>query len=935
MPVRADEGESYFLFMEIYMMKKKILKIIGVLLLSVFLVACSFGQPTETSENPVDEPASSASTVVDQADQSGEGQTTISFVVSSWEQPLYENKVEQFEAANPNINVEFVLLEDVLGGYEELYNDPDAAMLTLAQAADVIETDVISDNFSNLFIDLNPFLDEAATISRDDFYDGVLDLYAQDGGVHGIPSTLAHLMILYNKEMFDAAGVEYPQPGWTWDDFLATAQAVTEKSGAEVTQYGFSNEYNDPWTFISARAGQLVDTSGPAPVARLTDPAVIEGVQWYIDLATKYEVMPNPNDQESIAEGETFDYEPFKANGKDVAMVIDSIQALDWLAQEGLELGVVPFPVSAENQNTSPISPWQSKALAISQGSSKTDAAWKWVSFLLSQGSGTGEDDGFFSSGFPTSLPSRQSVAESTNYFDDLDPETAEAIKFAADHSFVVNRPKVGTDEIYNALYGGFNEGADVTQLLTEGQEKFDEAVSEQANEEPTPVPEISVAEPPSSQISEDAQVVNFTSAGGDPFAYRTLAKAFNEANPEYFVKIEEPNFTGDFSMDGMLGDADCFDWWSPITAQEELDRVLSLQPFFDADPDFSEGNLFKGALDQHRQNGQIMGVPSSVDLSLLSYSKKLHDEAGVPYPQPGWTLDDFLDNAVAIATDGPDDTRTYGYVPALWNTQELFTFLDIQGVDFIDDSVDPPQANFTSPEFAAAVRWYTDLVTQHNVSARFNVSNSGPIDFSVFDDRQDIIDSGRAGMWVDDGGGVIIMGDDGSDGAFDRDPDVDMVPYPAGPSGSSTLGNSGGYYISADTQSRQGCWEWIKYLSETEASVSFGIPANVNAVNSPEFAQKMGAENVEMIADTLQNSVSNSSGLGDSWIGGAFEFLDSALNQIYDDGLTVEEAMQGAQDKADVYRQCVIENDIADESDWGKFSDCLKEADPNYDPGF
>ncbi len=917
------------------MMKRSIFKILLGLMMLAFMAACTAEETAETISGEAEQSSSVASS---DSGSAGEGQTTISFVVSSWEQPLYENKVEQFEAANPNINVEFVLLEDVLGGYEELYNDPDAAMLKLAQAADVIETDVASENFSNLFIDLNPFLDEAATISRDDFYEGALDLYAQDGGVYGIPSTLAHLMILYNKDLFDAAGVEYPQPGWTWDDFLATAEALTVKNGSEVTQYGFSTVLGEPWPFIEARAGKLINDSGSVPVANLTDSSVVEGVQWYVDLATKYGVMPNPNDPSNYADSEpSFSYEPFQVNDKQVAMFIDSVQALDWLAQENLELGVVPFPVSAENDKTSPITNFQSKALAISKGSNKTDAAWKWVSFLLSQGSGSGEDDGFFSSGFPSSLPSRRSVAESTNFFADFDAETAEAIKFAAEHSFVPSQPysTEGGSDLYTTIYSGFDDGADLTQILTEGQEAFDKAVSEKANEEPTPVPEISVAEPPSSQISEDAQVINFTSAGADPFTFRSLAKAFNEANPEYFVKIDEPNFTGDFSMEGMVGDADCFDWWSPITAQDELDRVLSLQPFFDADPDFSEDDLFKGALDQHRQNGQIMGVPSSVDLRLLSFSKKLHDEAGVPYPQPGWTLDDFLDNAVAIATDGPDDTRTYGYVPAIWNTQELFTFLDIQGVDFVDDSVDPPRANFSSPEFAAAVRWYTDLVTQHNVSARFNVSNSGPIDFSVFDDRQDIIDSGRAGMWVDDEGGVIIMGDDGSVEAEERDSDVGMVPYPAGPSGASTLGNSSGYYISADTPSRQGCWEWIKYLSETEAAVSFGIPANVNAVNSPEFAQKMGAENVQMIADTLQNSVSNSSGLGDSWIGGSFEFLDSALNQIYDDGLTVEEAMQEAQDKADVYRQCVIENDIADESDWQKFTDCLKEADPNYDPGF
>ena len=44
-----------------------------------------------------------------------------------------------------------------------------------------------------------------------------------------IPQNLSSLVVYYNKELFDAAGVAYPSDDWTWDDFVETAKALTAR----------------------------------------------------------------------------------------------------------------------------------------------------------------------------------------------------------------------------------------------------------------------------------------------------------------------------------------------------------------------------------------------------------------------------------------------------------------------------------------------------------------------------------------------------------------------------------------------------------------------------------------------------------------------------------------------------------------------------------
>jgi len=51
-----------------------------------------------------------------------------------------------------------------------------------------------------------------------------------NGQVIGFPAIIDNLSVIYNKDLFDAAGVDYPAADWTWEDFRETAKALTDPS---------------------------------------------------------------------------------------------------------------------------------------------------------------------------------------------------------------------------------------------------------------------------------------------------------------------------------------------------------------------------------------------------------------------------------------------------------------------------------------------------------------------------------------------------------------------------------------------------------------------------------------------------------------------------------------------------------------------------------
>ena len=110
--------------------------------------------------------------------------------------------------------------------------------LTLGIASGELPDLVILDGCSMAsFIQLGLFGDISdADINWDEYIEGPLESTMMDGKHYGIPFATNCTALYYNKDMFDAAGIDYPDENTTWDEFHEMANALT-KDGV----YGFGN----------------------------------------------------------------------------------------------------------------------------------------------------------------------------------------------------------------------------------------------------------------------------------------------------------------------------------------------------------------------------------------------------------------------------------------------------------------------------------------------------------------------------------------------------------------------------------------------------------------------------------------------------------------------------------------------------------------------
>lgn len=116
-----------------------------------------------------------------------------------------------------------------------------------------------------------------------------------DGRLYGVPKDKDNVCLVYNKEMFDAAGVAYPDENWTWDDLVSASEQIYEAAG----KYGYmayADEQLGYWNFVYQAGGYILNEDKTA--AGFTDSATARAMEFYIGLQD-YDWCP---DQKYFAE---------------------------------------------------------------------------------------------------------------------------------------------------------------------------------------------------------------------------------------------------------------------------------------------------------------------------------------------------------------------------------------------------------------------------------------------------------------------------------------------------------------------------------------------------------------------------------------------------------------------------------------------------------
>jgi multiple sugar transport system substrate-binding protein len=205
------------------------------------------------------------------------------------------NAIARFNKKYPNVKVD-LSVDPISTGWGD-YVTKVFSQFNSGQQADIYGTAIETfQSFSSrdLFLPLNDFV--AANPDFSDFAPSLFKQSSYKGNINYIPIGWNNIMINYNRDLFDKAGVAYPKDGkWTWDQFREVAKKLTVKdSSGTVTQFGYEvpnqNFFIQPW-FFSNGTGAINDDW---TASNMLDPKVSESLQFLHDLIHVDGVSPIP-----------------------------------------------------------------------------------------------------------------------------------------------------------------------------------------------------------------------------------------------------------------------------------------------------------------------------------------------------------------------------------------------------------------------------------------------------------------------------------------------------------------------------------------------------------------------------------------------------------------------------------------------------------------
>ncbi|KOV71022.1 extracellular solute-binding protein [Streptomyces sp. MMG1121] len=283
------------------------------------------------------------------------------------EAPTYKALIKQFEAKYPKIKVNYqsVPFTDV----EQKFK---SAAKSGKGAPDVVRTDVgLMAEYASLGY-IAPLDGTPALKDTSDFNATPMNTAKYNGKTYGVPSVTDTLGLLYNKALFKKAGIA--KPPTTWDEFVADAKTLKQKTGAYGTYVNPDSYFLLP--LLYSNGADMADTStkkitisdAQAVTALTTAKKIYDQASMKVDFSNAYQNMQTA----------------FKS-GK-VAMLIQgpwsvSEDLTGSAFKDGSNLGYAPVPAGAGGKAQAPTG---GHDLAVYQGSGNLAASYLFTQFMTS-----------------------------------------------------------------------------------------------------------------------------------------------------------------------------------------------------------------------------------------------------------------------------------------------------------------------------------------------------------------------------------------------------------------------------------------------------------------------------------------------------------------------------------------------------------------------
>ncbi len=296
---------------------------------------------------------------------------------------------------------------------------------------------------------LGPYLQSSPLIQPEDFYAITLSAFEYEGQLWCIPQNLSSLVVYYNRDLFDAAGIAYPADDWTWEDFLAAARALRRDldGNGVIDQFGvgISPELFRLAPFIWQNGGELVDDPRRPARLALDSDAARQAFEWFVALQTVEHVAPDALSEAAEPAENRF------LNGR-LGMYFNSRRGVPtYRTITAFEWDVAPLPRAAQTAGI-----LHSDGYCLTAAAENKAAAWQFIEFANSSAGQT------LMAQTGRTVPSLIAVAESPAFLSpDLPPansrvflETIPLIRSVPVLPNWVRIEEAASVEIQRAFYG-------------------------------------------------------------------------------------------------------------------------------------------------------------------------------------------------------------------------------------------------------------------------------------------------------------------------------------------------------------------------------------------------------------------------------------------------------------------------------------------------
>lgn len=185
--------------------------------------AASGGQESKTessvaAETTADSAQTAGGETAEKPESDGEPVTIklTNFSASGGQEGTLQKMYEAFQKEYPNIKVD---IETV--GFDDYFTQMQTRVAG-GTAPDCYELNI--ENFAAYAA--KGVLAEITGVDTSRFNQTALDAFKVDGKQYGLPGSFSNVVLFYNKDLFDQAGIDYPNDSWTWDDAQKAALKI-------------------------------------------------------------------------------------------------------------------------------------------------------------------------------------------------------------------------------------------------------------------------------------------------------------------------------------------------------------------------------------------------------------------------------------------------------------------------------------------------------------------------------------------------------------------------------------------------------------------------------------------------------------------------------------------------------------------------------------